>query len=229
MFVVTLFQSNFRMAKIGPLIQRFAQQELRNSNAIFSLGLYLVGITYLIYLLGGQNASDSTWNTLLWIVVFFGAINQASRSFEFESGDYFYYYQSIAGPKETIVAKLIYNSLYMLFLSAIAWGLFSLFYGNEVYQPTVFAIGLGLGCMGFSIILTLANGIAERSGRNATLSTILALPLTLPILKLVSTINMYAMVGAPFDEIATIIGSLMTLDIAIGLLAYLLFPYLWQD
>ena len=52
MFVVTLFQSNFRMAKIGPLIQRFAQQELRNSNAIFSLGLYLVGITYLIYLLG---------------------------------------------------------------------------------------------------------------------------------------------------------------------------------
>ena len=49
MFVVTLFQSNSRMAKIGPLIQRFAQQELRNSNAIFSLGLYLVGITYLIY------------------------------------------------------------------------------------------------------------------------------------------------------------------------------------
>ena len=229
MFVVTLFQSNFRMTKIGPLIQRFAQQELRNSNAIFSLGLYLVGITYLIYLLGGQNASDTTWNTLLWIVVFFGAINQASRSFEFESGDYFYYYQSIACPKETIVAKLIYNSLYMLFLSAIAWGLFSLFYGNEVYQPTVFALGLGLGCMGFSIILTLANGIAERSGRNATLSTILALPLTLPILKLVSTINRYAMVGAPFDETATIIGSLVTLDIAIGLLAYLLFPYLWQD
>ena len=219
----------YLMSNIGLLIQRYAKQELRNSNAIFSLGLYLIGITYLIYLLGGSNASDNSWNTLLWVVVFFASIMQASRSFEFESGDYFYYYQSIAGPKETIVAKLIYNSLYMLFLSAIAWGLFSLFYGNEVYQPTVFALGLGLGCIGFSIILTLANGIAERSGRNATLSTILALPLTLPILKLVSTINMYAMVGAPFDETATIIGSLVTLDIAIGLLAYLLFPYLWQD
>ena len=123
MFVVTLFSICFKDDQDRPLIQRFAQQELRNSNAIFSLGLYLVGITYLIYLLGGQNASDTTWNTLLWIVVFFGAINQASRSFEFESGDYFYYYQTIAGPKTTIIAKLIYNSLYMLLLSAAAWAL----------------------------------------------------------------------------------------------------------
>ena len=229
MFVVTLFQSNFRMAKIGPLIQRFAQQELRNSNAIFSLGLYLVGITYLIYLLGGQNASDTTWNTLLWIVVFFGAINQASRSFEFESGDYFYYYQTIAGPKATIIAKLIYNSLYMLLLSATAWALFSLFYGNSVYNPGVFALGLALGCVGFSAILTLANGIAERSGGNATLSSILAIPLTLPVLKIVSAINIQAMVGAPLEEVYELVGSLFALDIAIGLLAYLLFPYLWQD
>ena len=229
MFVVTLFQSNFRMSKIGPLIQRFAQQELRNSNAIFSLGLYLVGITYLIYLLGGQNASDSTWNTLLWIVVFFGAINQASRSFEFESGDYFYYYQTIAGPKTTIIAKLIYNSLYMLLLSAAAWALFSLFYGNSVYNPGVFALGLALGCVGFSAILTLANGISERSGGNATLSSILAIPLTLPVLKIVSAINIQAMVGAPLEEVYELVGSLFALDIAIGLLAYLLFPYLWQD
>ena len=229
MFVVTLFQSNFRMAKIGPLIQRFAQQELRNSNAIFSLGLYLVGITFLIYLLGGQDASDTTWNTLLWIVVFFGAINQASRSFEFESGDYFYYYQTIAGPKTTIIAKLMYNSLYMLLLSAAAWALFSLFYGNSVYNPGVFALGLALGCVGFSAILTLANGIAERSGGNATLSSILAIPLTLPVLKIVSAINIQAMVGAPLEEVYELVGSLFALDIAIGLLAYLLFPYLWQD
>ena len=217
------------MSNIRLLIQRYIRQEIRNSNAIFSLGIYLMGITYLIYQLGGSNTSDNSWNTLLWVVVFFASIIQASRSFELESGDYFYYYQSIAGPKETIVAKLIYNSLYMLFLSVIVWGLFSLFYGNEVYRPTVFALGLVLGCIGFSSILTLANGIAERSGKNATLSTILALPLTLPILKLVSTVNMHAMVGAPFDETAAIIGSLVTLDIAIGLLAYMLFPYLWQD
>jgi len=217
------------MSKIGPLIQRYAKQELRNSNAIFSLGLYLVGITYLTYLLSGQNTADSTWNTLLWIVIFFGAIHQTSRSFEFESGDYFFYYQSIAGPRETIVAKLIYNSLYLLVLSITAWALFTLFYGNAVYNPLIFALGLALGCIGFSAILTLANGIAERSGKNATLSSILAIPLTIPLLKIVSAINIQAMVGAPLEEVREMIGSLFALDLAIGLLAYLLFPYLWQD
>ncbi|HCP41727.1 MAG TPA: hypothetical protein DIT65_08020 [Cryomorphaceae bacterium] len=229
MFVVTLFQSVLKMAKIGLLIQRFAQQELRNSNAIFSLGLYLAGITYLVYMLGGQNASDSVWNMLLWVVVFFGAISQASRSFEFESGDYFYYYQTVAGPKATIIAKLIYNSLYQLILSVASWALFSWFYGNTVYNPGIFALGLALGCIGFSAILTLANGIAERSGGNVTLSSILSIPLTLPVLKIVSAINIQAMVGAPLEEVYELVGSLFALDIAIGLLAYLLFPYLWQD
>lgn len=217
------------MTQIGTLIQRYCQQELRNSNALFSLALYLIGITYLIYLLGGNSASDGTWNTLLWVVLFFGAVSQASRSFEFESGNYFYYYQTVAGPKATIIAKLLYNAAYMLVLSLLTWALFSLFYGNEVYSPGTFALGLTLGCMGFSIVLTLANGIAERTASSATLSTILSIPLAIPVLKLVSAINVQAMVGAPFDETVKIIGSLGALDVAIGLLAYLLFPYLWQD
>ena len=117
----------------------------------------------------------------------------------------------------------------MLLLSAAAWALFSLFYGNSVYNPGVFALGLALGCVGFSAILTLANGISERSGGNATLSSILAIPLTLPVLKIVSAINIQAIVGAPLEEVYELVGSLFALDIAIGLLAYLLFPYLWQD
>ena len=217
------------MAKISTLVRRFALQELRNSNALFSLGLYLLGITYLIYLLVGSAAADATWNTLLWIVVFFSAINQTSRSFEFEGGSYFYYFQTVASPKETILAKLTFNSLYLVMIAFLTWALFTLFYGNTVYNPSVFALGLALGCLGFSSVLTLANGIAERSGGNTTLSSVLAIPLMIPVLKIVSTINIQAMVGAPLKEVYELVGSVLALDIAIGLLAYLLFPYLWQD
>ena len=217
------------MSKIRPLLRRFLLQELRNSNALFSLGLYLLGITYLIYLLEGNMAADGTWNTLLWVVVFFGTATQASRSFDFESGDYFFYYQSVAGPKPTIVAKLLFNALYMSILALITWGLFTVFYSNSVYRPGIFAAGLILGCIGFSVVLTLTNGIAARTRGNATLSTILALPLLFPVLKLTSAINVQAMVGVAASEVVELIGSLAALDIAIGLLAYLLFPYLWQD
>lgn len=217
------------MSTIIPLFKRYFQQEIRNSNALFSLGLYLLGITYLIYLLGGSNAADSTWNTLLWVVVFFAAITQSSRSFDFESGDYFYYYQTVAGPGPTIVAKLLFNGSYITLLSGVTWLLFTFFYGNSVYEPLYFASGLLLGSLGFSVVLTLTNGIASRTKGNATLSTVLALPLLFPVLKLTSAINLQAMVGASDEDILPMIASLGALDIAIGLLAYLLFPYLWQD
>jgi len=212
------------------LVRRYFSQEVRNSNVLFSLGLYLVGVAYLIYLLnGGGVPADKTWNSLLWIVVFFGAIQLSTRSFEYESNDYFYYYQTIAGPAETIIAKLLFNSAYIAVISGLTWGLFSLFFGNPVFNTLLFGLALLLGSVGCSVVLTLTSGVAQRTQGNATLSAILALPLLLPILQLTSVLNLQAIVGVPTGEALNLVASLAALDIGIGLLAYLLFPYLWQD
>jgi heme exporter protein B len=212
------------------LVRRYFSQEVRNSNVLFSLGLYLVGVAYLIYLLnGGGVPADKTWNSLLWIVVFFGAIQLSARSFEYESNDYFYYYQTIAGPAATIIAKLLFNSAYIAVISGLTWGLFSLFFGNPVFNTLLFGLALLLGSVGCSVVLTLTSGVAQRTQGNATLSAILALPLLLPILQLTSVLNLQAIVGVPTGEALNLVASLAALDIGIGLLAYLLFPYLWQD
>lgn len=212
------------------LVRRYFSQEVRNSNVLFSLGLYLVGVAYLIYLLnGGGVPADKTWNSLLWIVVFFGAIQLSARSFEYESNDYFYYYQTIAGPAATIIAKLLFNSAYIAVISGLTWGLFSLFFGNPVFNTLLFGLALLLGSVGCSVVLTLTSGVAQRTQGNATLSAILALPLLLPILQLTSVLNLQAIVGVPTGEALNLVVSLAALDIGIGLLAYLLFPYLWQD
>lgn len=212
------------------LVRRYFSQEVRNSNVLFSLGLYLVGVAYLIYLLnGGGVPADKTWNSLLWIVVFFGAIQLSTRSFEYESNDYFYYYQTIAGPAATIIAKLLFNSAYIAVISGLTWGLFSLFFGNPVFNTLLFGLALLLGSVGCSVVLTLTSGVAQRTQGNATLSAILALPLLLPILQLTSVLNLKAIVGVPTGEALNLVASLAALDIGIGLLAYLLFPYLWQD
>jgi heme exporter protein B len=217
------------MRIIAHLLTRFYHQEVRNSNVLFSLGLYLVGVAYLIYLLSGSSTPDSTWNTLLWIVVFFGSVQLAARSFEYESRDYFFYYQTLVGAGPTIVAKLIFNALYMLFLSSATWGLFAVFFGNPVYNTGLFALGLALGSIGFSVVLTLTSGIAERTKGNATLSAILAIPLLFPVLQLTSALNLQAIVGVSLADASNLLLSLIALDLGIGLLAYLLFPYLWQD
>ena len=212
------------------LVRRYFSQEVRNSNVLFSLGLYLVGVAYLIYLLnGGGVPADKTWNSLLWIVVFFGAIQLSARSFEYESKDDFYYYQTIDGPAATIIAKLLFNSAYIAVISGLTWGLFSLFFGNPVFNTLLFGLALLLGSVGCSVVLTLTSGVAQRTQGNATLSAILALPLLLPILQLTSVLNLQAIVGVPTGEALNLVASLAALDIGIGLLAYLLFPYLWQD
>lgn len=217
------------MKNLQLLLLRLFHQEVRNSNILFSLGLYLLGVSYLIYLLQGSAPADSTWNTLLWVVIFFGTVQLSSRSFEFESKEYFYYFQTLVSPQTTILAKLIFNAVYMLLLSGLTWGLFSVFFGNPVYSTGLFAAGLVLGAVGFSAVLTTTSGIAQRTQGNATLSAILAIPLLFPVLKLTSTLNLQAIVGVEFSEAADLLGSLAALDLGIGLLAYLLFPYLWQD
>lgn len=217
------------MKKVTLLLARFFHQEVRNANVLFSLGLYLLGVAYLIYLLQGSNTSDSLWNTLLWVVVFFGTVQISTRSFTFENDSYFYYYQTLAGPRETIVAKLVFNALYMLALSVMTWGLFTVFFGNPVYSLGWFAAALVFGSIGFSVVLTLTSGIAMRTQGNATLSAVLAIPLLFPVLKLTSALNLLAIVGAAEGEMWNLLGTLAALDGGIGLLAYLLFPYLWQD
>jgi hypothetical protein len=55
---------------------------------------------------------------------------------------YFYYYQTIANAKHTIIAKMLFNVAYMMLLSMATWGLFSVFFGNPVYNTALFFIGL---------------------------------------------------------------------------------------
>lgn len=218
------------MGDVIHLLKRFLQQELRNTGALFSLGLYLVGITYLIYLLTqGQSTSDSVWNVLLWTTVFFGTVQLSLRSFYFESDNYFIYLQTLVRPEALIFAKLLFNALYMMLLSVATWMLFSLFFSNNAANWGQFLLSLLLGTVGFSSVLTLTSGIASRTNGNHSLSTILAIPLLLPVLKMTSVLNLQSMVGASWETSQSLILSMIALDLAIGLLAYLLFPYIWQD
>ena len=61
------------------------------------------------------------------------------------------------------------------------------------------------------------------------LGAILAIPLLFPVLQITSAINLQAIVGVTLTDAANLLGTLVALDMGIGLLAYLLFPYLWQD
>ncbi len=216
--------------QILPLLHRYYLQEVRNKSVLFSLLLYLTGVTYLIYqLTDGAQPQDQMWAALLWTSVFFGTLQLVSRSFNYEQEHYYFYMATLVRPQQVILAKLLFNALYMLLLNGAALLLFLLFFEQEIASFGLFLLTIALGSFGFAGVLTFTHAIASRTKGNAALGTVLSIPLLLPMLKMVATLSVYTIVGVEWVDLAPILGSLSALLAAIALLAYLLFPYLWQD
>lgn len=212
------------------LLHRYFLQEVRNKSVLYSLLLYLIGISYLIYqLTSGTTPEGQLWAALLWVSIFFGTLQLVSRSFYFEQDAYYLYVSTMLRPQQVIIAKLLFNALYILLLNFAALFLFLIFFDQSVEKPAFFALTLCLGSLGFSSVLTFTHAIASRTKGNAALGTVLSIPLLIPVLKMVAALTVYTLVGVEWSTIAPLLGSLSALVTATALLAYLLFPYLWQD
>ena len=135
---------------------------------------------------------------------------------------------SIAGPRDFVLAKLLFNSLLMLLMSGLSLVLFSLFLGNPVQKAGAFIWVVLLGGWSLSLIFTLLAAIAAKAQQNAAIMAILGFPLIIPQLLLLMRLS-----NATFNEnIAFPVSTtflLIALDAMVILLAVILFPFLWKD
>src|SRR5438034_1307130 len=84
--------------------------EIRQQYAFYGVLLY-VGATIFVLYMAIENPDTGTWNGLFWIIQLFISINAVAKSFLQESKSRMLYYQSIAGPVNFILAKLLFNSV----------------------------------------------------------------------------------------------------------------------
>jgi heme exporter protein B len=93
----------------------------------------------------------------------------------------------------------------------------------------LFILATTLGAIGFSSILTLVNAIALNTKNSASMSVILGFPILLPQLMISLKLSKFAIDGLSATVYSKYLLSLGLLDLAILVLALLLFPYLWRD
>lgn len=205
--------------------------EWRQKYAINGILLYTFSTIFVCYLsfnLRNTGIHHFTWNALLWIVMLFTATSAMAKSFVQENKNRLMYYYTIVSPQAIIISKTIYNTLLMILLSILAVAAFSVVLGNPVEDPGLFIICLLLGASGMAVTLTMVSGIASKAGNNGILMAILSFPVMIPLLMLVIKISKNAIDGIArtesYDEILT----LMAVNVIIGVLAYILFPYLWR-
>lgn len=211
------------------LIRKELLIEWRQRFALGGILLYVVATVFICFLSFRNIIEVSTWNALFWIIILFASINSSAKSFLQESKGRMLYYYTLTSPQAFVLSKIIYNSVLMLILSLVCFGFYCLFMGNIVENLPLFFLIIALGSVGISSLLSMMSAIASKAHNNFTIMAILSFPIIMPILMVIIRLSQNAITGTDFDFNLKYFGVLLSLDVIVIALAYLLFPYLWKD
>jgi heme exporter protein B len=201
--------------------------EIRQQYSFYGVLLY-IGATIFVLYMAIESPESNVWNGLFWVIQIFISVNAVAKSFLQESRGRMLYFYSIAGPRDFVLAKLLFNSLLMLLMSLLSLALFSLFLGNPLVKAGTFIGLVLLGGWSLSLVFTFLAAIAAKAQQNAAIMAILGFPLIIPQLILLMRLS-----NATFNDSVAIPAStillLIALDLMVILLAVILFPFLWKD
>jgi heme exporter protein B len=214
--------------KIIALIRKEWLLEWRQRYALGGILLYVLSTVYLVYI-SAINISGPLWNVLLWLVVVFAAINAVAKSFTQENSYRQLYYYTLTDPVSVFIAKVIYNTLLLLAITILTSMAFAFLAGWPVQKPGLFALILVLASLGFAITLTFISGIAAKAANSATLMAILGFPVLIPTITTIIRLSTSALgMMAGTDQWREVM-ILLAIDLLLGALGIILFPYLWRD
>lgn len=202
--------------------------EIRQQYSFYGILLYVSSTIFVLYLAMGR-PEDEVWNGLFWMIQLFVCVNAVAKSFLQENRARMLYFYSIAGPRDFILSKLLFNALLMLVMSITSLLLFVFLMGNPLRQPLQF-IGLAtLGGVSLSVVFTFLAAIAAKAQQQSALMAILGFPIIIPQLLLlmkIATIAFSSVIQAGLGQMVLL---LIGLDAMVVVLAIILFPFLWKD
>jgi heme exporter protein B len=216
------------MNKIITLIKKDLLLEVRQQYTFYGILLYVASTIFVLYLAMGS-PDEKVWNGLFWMIQLFICVNAVAKSFLQESRGRMLYFYSIAGARDFVIAKLVFNAGLMLIMSVVSLLLFQLLLSNPVENPLQF---IGIVCLGgfsLSLVFTFLAAIAARAQQNAAMMAIMGFPLIVPQVLLLMRISNTAFSDVIQGSLAQMILLLVALDILVVVLATILFPFLWKD
>jgi heme exporter protein B len=218
--------------RIRTLLHKEWLLELRRKTVIAGLGLYLFSLVFICYLsfaLQQQALNKTTWAALYWLTVLFSVVNTVAKSFIGERKGIFIYLYTVAPAQSVLLAKLIYNTILSCLVAMTGYVLFAVFIFNPVQNNVLFLLIVVLACSGFAFSLTLISGIASKAANSNVLMAVLGFPVVISILLVAIRATRKALDGlefsASFDDVLT----LLAINAIAGVMAYVLFPYIWRS
>jgi heme exporter protein B len=208
------------------LIRKEILLEWRHKTALGTIFIYVIGTSFLIYLIFQGDITIPTWIALFWIISLFTTVNAVSKSFIKDANEQFYYLRSIASPLEIVFSKIIYNALLITVLSLVIYAVMILFFNQNISDRRLFLLTVILGSIGFSNLFTLLSAITART-QNFVLLAILGFPIILPLLLLIVKMSGLSDFAIRQKDIYLNLAAIGLLDIITLVLSVVLFSYIW--
>jgi heme exporter protein B len=202
--------------------------EVRQQYTFYGVLLYVASTIFVLYLSMGE-PEGAVWKGLFWMIQLFICVNAVAKSFLQEGRGRLLYFYSIAGARDFILSKLLFNALLMLLMSLVSLFLFMLMLGNPLSHPLSFLLLSCLGGVSLSLVFTFLAAIAARAQQSAALMAILGFPLIIPQLLLLNKASTIAFEDVLQGGLGNMLALIAGLDLMIIALAVVLFPFLWKD
>ncbi len=216
------------MNRILTLVTTEARIELRERYALSGILLYVLSASFIVFSIWRQ-LPPKEWGLTFWIIFLFSALMAVLKSFGRESESRYFYYYTLYHPLQLFIAKVFYNLLLLLFIFLVLWFVLFVMAGDHIIRKGWFLTTGLLACTGLSFLLTLITSIAIKTQQNASLTSVMALPLMIPLLINILRLTAYAAGTTPDDNPwneLTLLASIISLVVGLSLW---LFPYLWRS
>jgi heme exporter protein B len=189
---------------IAALLKKDILLEIRQQYTFYGILLYVASTIFVLYL-------------------------AVAKSFLQENSGRMLYYYSIAGARQFIISKLIFNAVLMIIMSITSLLLFRLLMGDPLTHPWKFLMTVCLGGTSLSLVFTFLAAIAARARQNAALIAIMGFPLIIPQILLLMRVSNTAFADVLQGGYGQMSLLLAGLDVLVIALALILFPFLWKD
>ncbi len=192
----------------------------------------LVTVAVIAFSTPGEQLSSSILSAFFWIALFFGGMTGLARSFIAEEERGTAFLLRVYAPSDSIfIGKFLFNLAMMLSLALVSVLAFLFFFRDfAVKDWPMFLLQLVLGATGIASVSTILSAIIGRAVQKGALLPVLALPVLMPLVIATTDATRITLeVANSWDGIRENILILLSFDVAITLVSYVLFDVIWKD
>ncbi len=222
------------LRQMGAVIWKDLAVELRTRERIASMGAFtvLVGVLFNFSFDPSVVEPQAIASGLIWMTIVFGGMLGLGRTFQLEEEDGAFQGILLSPiPRDALYfGKVIANFLILAVVTALVFGVFSLFFHLRIGpHPVALVAVVLLGILGFVAIGTLFSAVSAGTTMGDTLLPILVFPVLLPVVIYGVTATSRLFQGLPVSEVdgnIRMLGAFAVVGLAAGAF---LFRYVVED